>query len=72
MAKVHHAMNVRIAREERARILALKSGDMDAYQVSTNGVPARVSERVSGAAVRQLVVYQSRPVSCLRYTQLGV
>jgi hypothetical protein len=22
--------------------------------------------------VRQLVVFQSRPVSCLRYTQLGV
>ena len=27
---------------------------------------------VSGAAVRQLVVFQSRPVSRLRYTQLGV
>jgi hypothetical protein len=27
---------------------------------------------MSGAAVRQLVVIQSRPVSRLRYTQLGV
>ena len=27
---------------------------------------------MSGAAVRQLVVFQSRPVSRLRYTQLGV
>jgi hypothetical protein len=27
---------------------------------------------VSGAAMRQLVVFQSRPVSRLRYTQLGV
>jgi hypothetical protein len=30
------------------------------------------AECVSGAAVRQLVVFQSRPVSRLRYTQLGV
>jgi hypothetical protein len=34
--------------------------------------PHRICIEVSGAAVRQLAVFQSRPVSRLRYTQLGV
>jgi hypothetical protein len=39
---------------------------------TANGDGTPPSSMMSGATVRQLVVFQSRPVSRLRYTQLGV
>jgi hypothetical protein len=47
-------------------------GALEVTQSRVERTQVRRLERVSAAAVRQRGVFQSRPVSRLRYTQLGV